>query len=209
MRLWVRGSRKVSDAGEGALSSKGDSKGYIDAETFDAVYRRFAPSVYHVAQSILGDDALAEDVTHDVFLTWLKAPERFDGARGTLGAYLLVMARSRALDELRRKRRERTLVVSGAYDAAHVEADDWERAERRLWAEGARTLLASGLNELSDAERTAVIGHYALGFSHRALSEALGRPLGTVKSQLRSGIARLRRRFAQGGWLSDEDGRGR
>ncbi|QZA33402.1 RNA polymerase sigma factor [Hydrogenibacillus sp. N12] len=178
-------------------AGRGGGKGRIDPATFEAVYRRYAPAVYHVALAILGDPALAEDVTHDVFLAWLKAPERYDAGRGSLGAYLLVMARSRSLDLLRRSRRER----AAAQPAAARAVDPWEAIERRLWAEGLRPALIAGLFELSEGERAAVIGHYGLGLSHRALATALGRPLGTVKSQLRSGLGRLRRSLGRlGPW---------
>src|SRR3954466_6541369 len=72
-----------------------------DPHTFSRVYDEHARSVYGSALRILGNPAQAQDVTQDVFLRLWRAPRRFDARRGDLGAYLRLMARSRALDVYR------------------------------------------------------------------------------------------------------------
>src|SRR3954447_1974340 len=69
-----------------------------DPQHFAHVYDEHCRTVYAVAQRVLGDHALAGDVVQDVFLRLWRRPERFDAARGDLGTYLRLMARSRAVD---------------------------------------------------------------------------------------------------------------
>ncbi|HEV2770561.1 MAG TPA: sigma factor, partial [Solirubrobacteraceae bacterium] len=73
-----------------------------DSATFASAYREHAGSVYAAALRITQDPAQAQDVAQDVFLRLWRKPTRFDARRGELGAYLRLMARSRALD-LRRE----------------------------------------------------------------------------------------------------------
>jgi RNA polymerase sigma-70 factor, ECF subfamily len=69
-----------------------------DPQTFARVYDEHGPSVYATAYRILADGARAQDVVQDVFLRLWRRPTTFDVARGELGSYLRLMARSRAVD---------------------------------------------------------------------------------------------------------------
>src|SRR4051812_50019055 len=69
-----------------------------DAATFARVYGSHGPAVYGAALRVLGNPATAQDVAQDVFLRLWRRPGAFDARRGDLGAYLRLMARSRALD---------------------------------------------------------------------------------------------------------------
>src|SRR3954454_2668455 len=69
-----------------------------DAATFARVYDEHAPGVYGAALRVLGNPVAAQDVAQDVFLRLWRRPAAFDARRGDLGAYLRLMARSRALD---------------------------------------------------------------------------------------------------------------
>ena len=69
-----------------------------DPQTFRSIYDEHGRGVYAAALRILGDPAQAQDVTQDVFLKLWRSPEKFDARRGSLGPYLKLMGRSRALD---------------------------------------------------------------------------------------------------------------
>src|SRR5215472_16168118 len=71
-----------------------------------ALYDRYSPIVYSVALRVLGDTGAAEDVLQDVFMQLWRRPTAFDSARGSLGAWLAVIARNRAIDALRKRRPE-------------------------------------------------------------------------------------------------------
>nr|MBA2599132.1 RNA polymerase subunit sigma [Actinomycetota bacterium] len=72
-----------------------------DPQQFDRAYHEHAAAMLASANRVLRDNAAAEDVVHDVFMHLWRKPESFDPARGTLGSYLTMMARSRALDRWR------------------------------------------------------------------------------------------------------------
>src|SRR3954464_11090779 len=69
-----------------------------DPATFARAYDEHRPAVYGAALRVLGNPATAQDVAQDVFLRLWRRPAAFDARRGDLGAYLRLMARSRALD---------------------------------------------------------------------------------------------------------------
>src|SRR4051794_37825990 len=69
-----------------------------DPAAFARIYDEHSGGVYGVALRVLGNPATAQDVAQDVFLRFWRDPGRFDARRGDLGAYLRLMARSRALD---------------------------------------------------------------------------------------------------------------
>src|SRR3954463_3014824 len=95
--------------------------------TFASVYARHRGGVYATALRVLGRPAEAEDVTQEVFVRFWRSPERFDPRRGEVGAYLRMMARSRALDLLRHEQadgraQDRLRAVSGRDETPAWEA---------------------------------------------------------------------------------------
>jgi RNA polymerase sigma-70 factor, ECF subfamily len=142
--------------------------------------------VYAAAHSVLGDVAKAQDVVQDVFLRLWRRPEAFDPARGELGPYLRLMARSRALDLWR----ESQVRVRAAERLEHVtlpqvEEHAWERDH-----DGAEVRAALG--ELPATQREALVLAYWGGLSADQISRHTRVPLGTAKSRIRLGLARLR-----------------
>jgi RNA polymerase sigma-70 factor, ECF subfamily len=155
-----------------------------DEDAFAALYDRYAAQVNGVAYSILRSPALAEDATHDVFLRLWQQPDAFDPARGTFAGWLLRVARNRAIDVLRRRREDAGDVTAWIADTApgpEEEAlDGMHRQEIRR-----------ALDELSPDHRQLLELAYFAGLSQTQISGRLGRPLGTVKSQIRAAMGRL------------------
>jgi RNA polymerase sigma-70 factor, ECF subfamily len=174
-----------------------------DPTTFARAYDDHARAVYGAAMRILGDPARAQDVTQDVFLRVWRNPGRFDRRRGELGSYLRLMARSRALDLWRetqaagRARDRLELVVAG--DEA-VRADDRPSviAER----DADRAVVRDALARLPDAQREAVVLAYFGELTADEIARRSGVPLGTAKSRIRLGLAKLRAEVE--GVLADE-----
>lgn len=163
-----------------------------DSDTFRRVFAEHERSVYATAFRVLGNGAQAQDVVQDVFLRLWRRPRSFDATRGELGAYLRLMARSRALDLWREaqasgRATDRMKVVVGDLDSP-VElrpGDATERAE-------ARTAVRDALRGLPDAQREALVLAYWGGLTADEIAQRVQIPLGTAKSRIRLGLARMR-----------------
>ena len=160
------------------------SRGEVGA--ISCIYDRFAGLLLTMAEKILGDRAMAEDLVHDVFLEVWRHASTFDPTRGSVRTWILVRLRSRALDRLRSAKTRRevpnddqepTLAVDEAEDPAL--APD-RRAVRRA------------LSELPPEQREVIELAYFQGLTSSEIAERMGSPLGTVKSRTAAGLAKLR-----------------
>lgn len=151
------------------------------------IYRRHGGAVFGLSQRVLGDGALAEDVTQEVFLRLWKEPERFDPTRGSLRSFLQRQAHSRSIERIRseeaRRRREDRSVLLDRDSVAELEADVLRSIE------SARVRAA--LDHLPANERDVIVAAYFGGHSYREVARSLELPEGTVKSRIRSGLTRL------------------
>lgn len=165
-----------------------------DEEALTALYDRYAATVNGLAVSILRNPALAEEATHDVFLRLWQQPEAYDPARGTFAGWLLRVTRNRCIDLLRRRREE----TSGTFDAdiASWLADPAPGPEEQALAGMRRQDVRQALATLSPDHRRLLELAYFTGLSQAQIAERLGRPLGTVKSQIRAAMARLAEELA-------------
>ena len=174
-----------------------------DPTTFARAYDDHGRAVYGAAMRILGDPARAQDVAQDVFLRVWRNPGRFDQRRGELGSYLRLMARSRALDLWRegqaagRARDRLELVVAG--DEV-VRADD--RPSVLAERDEDRAIVRDALARLPHAQREAVVLAYFGELTADEIARRSGVPLGTAKSRIRLGLAKLRAEM--GGVFADE-----
>ncbi|MGI8791751.1 MAG: sigma-70 family RNA polymerase sigma factor [Acidimicrobiales bacterium] len=138
-----------------------------------------------VAARLVGRDR-AEDVVHDVLLRYGSEPGRFDATRRSLGGYLVMATRSRAIDVLRseqsRLRRQTQAVRRGS-----VPTPDWHAVQRDLTER-----LIAVMRMLPEGEREVIALAYFAELSHRQVAERLELPEGTVKSRMRRGLARMR-----------------
>lgn len=159
---------------------------------FARVYDEHHRSVQAAAFRILGDHAKAQDVTQDVFLKLWRAPEKFDRKRGELGSYLRLMARSRALDLWREGqaagRASDRLKLVVAQEEPRVE----ERPATLAQREDERGAVRSALRTLPDAQREALVLAYWGGLTADQIARRADVPLGTAKSRIRLGLAKLR-----------------
>lgn len=168
-----------------------------DRTAFAELFDRHSPVVLGVLVKILGRRAEAEEVLQETFLqAWRQAgryrPER-SGPRG----WLLVLARSRALDRLRsrdarRQREERTVFdLPNPGRAEPVGTDRLEAGERRR-------RMSSALAELPEEQRRCIELSYFEGLSHSQIADRLAAPLGTVKSRMLLGMRKLKTSLAGG-----------
>ena len=151
------------------------------------LYDRFSGIVYSVALRVLGDTGAAEDVLQEVFMQLWRNPGLFDSSRGSLAAWLAVIARNRAIDGLRKRRPETDI----ADVVVSVEPDLASEAERGRAMQKVRSVLGS----LPAVQRSALEMSYFEGLSHSEIASKTGEPLGTVKTRIRGGLMLLRKAF--------------
>lgn len=166
-----------------------------DSEALADLYDAHAGAVYSLALRITRVPADAEDVTQDVFTQAWRQAARFDVSRGNLAAWLLMMARSRALDCLRRGRRRPTHALEPSAADAIPDASPGVDliAATNQEASAARAALAS----LPDEQRQPVELAYFEGLTHSEIAARTSVPLGTVKTRIRSAMQHLRAALAR------------
>src|SRR5580698_8974204 len=158
-----------------------------DQGSMAEIYDRYSSVVYAVALRVLGDTGAAEDVLQEVFLQLWRRPGAFDAARGSLGSWLAVITRNRAIDSLRKRRPETDIedvVLSVAPDIAG-------EADRARAAEKVRGVMGG----MTPAQRSALEMAYWEGMSHSEIAVKTGEPLGTIKTRIRAGLIALRKAF--------------
>ena len=174
--LWTELMQRIAQGDESALGE---------------LYDRTSPIVFGLILRIVGDRETAEEVTLDVFTQVWKQACQYDPQRGTPVTWLMVLARSRALDRLRwRGSRERdgeqSLEAAAEFtDPAPNPEEDSMDGER---SHVVQTALASLVQEQRQAIELAFFG----GLSHSEIAIRLALPLGTVKTHIRLGMVQLR-----------------
>jgi RNA polymerase sigma-70 factor (ECF subfamily) len=166
------------------------------------LYDRYAGLVYALALRITGSPVEAQDVVVDSFWQVWQQADCYDQRRGQVAAWILTIARSRALDRARARRRSAHLVPE-EQSAWQITARD--NPEQDAWhAERAR-LVRAALAELTLQQREAIELAFYHGLSHTEIAERLGEPLGTIKTRIRLGLLKMREKL--GGQLAPPTGR--
>ena|SRR6185312_8188829 len=156
-----------------------------DEQALAELYRRFGRMAYGLAYRILRDDALAQDAVQEAFLGVWRAAGRFSAERSKPSTWLLTLVHRRAVDLVRREERRRTEPLPET-ELAGVEGPD--EAEQLTQ----RQTIRAALRELPPEQREAIELAYYGGYTQSELAERLGQPLGTIKSRMFTGLARLR-----------------
>ncbi|MGH2806899.1 MAG: sigma-70 family RNA polymerase sigma factor [Actinomycetota bacterium] len=143
--------------------------------------------VHGMARRILNEASLAEEVAQDTFLAFWRRPGAFDPARGSLQAFLLGVARNKAIDLVRKEeslRRTREALASEQETTSKTMAAPEGIEERQA--------VKAALEQLTDVQREALVLAYFGGRTYREVATELGIPEGTAKTRLRDGLSRLR-----------------
>jgi RNA polymerase sigma-70 factor (ECF subfamily) len=162
-----------------------------DESALAELYDRFGRVAWGLSLRVLRDEALAEDAVQEAFLAAWRSASRFVPERASARTWLLTLVHRRAVDLVRRQERRRGEPLEQAPEPGGGQADD--AAFLRLERERVQQALA----QLPDREREAIELAYYGGFTQTELAERLGQPLGTIKSRMFTGLARLRELLAE------------
>jgi RNA polymerase sigma-70 factor (ECF subfamily) len=163
-----------------------------DAGAFERAYDEHARGAYRAAYRVLGNAAQAQDVVQDVFLKLWRQPWKFDARRGELGSYLRLMSRSRALDMWREGQAAGRATDRLTLGVARDEGRADERPAVAAEYAAQRSMVREALHGLPAVQREAVVLAYWGGLTADQIARRCNVPLGTAKSRIRLGLARLR-----------------
>jgi RNA polymerase sigma-70 factor (ECF subfamily) len=158
-----------------------------DEAALAALYDRFGRIAYGLALRVVRDRSLAEDAVQEAFMTVWRTADRFVAERAKASSWILTFVHRRAVDVVRREERRRAEPLESAPEpvaAAGPEEEAWLRLQRER--------VQRALRALPDQQREALELAYFGGFTQSELAERLGLPLGTIKSRMFTGLARLR-----------------
>jgi RNA polymerase sigma-70 factor (ECF subfamily) len=162
-------------------------------DALDQLYERYQTVVYHLALKILGSRENAEEVVYEVFWQVWREAERYDARRGSVGAWLATVARSRAIDALR-ARRGNPLTEEDITERS-VATDPSDNPEEQATLAQRAALVRAALEGLSTDQRAVLELSFFGGLSHMEIAERLNEPLGTVKTRIRMALLKLRERL--------------
>lgn len=172
----------LSDEALVALVARGEEKALA------TLYDRVGRIAYGLALRVLRDERLAEDAVQEGFLAAWRTAAAFRPERAKASTWILTLVHRRAVDLVRREERRRADPLPE--DAGRTDPEP--PADEAAWLRFERERVQAALRQLPDAQREAVELAYYGGFSQSELAERLGVPLGTIKSRMFAGLARLR-----------------
>jgi RNA polymerase sigma-70 factor (ECF subfamily) len=186
----------LSDEALVALVARGDETALAE------LYDRIGRVAYGLALRVLRDERLAEDAVQEGFLAVWRTAAAFRAERAKASTWILTLVHRRAVDLVRREERRRADPLDEA--TAAETASEAAGPEEAAWLRFERERIQAALASLPDAQREAIELAYYGGFSQTELAERLGVPLGTIKSRMFAGLARLRELLdepsAEGSW---------
>jgi RNA polymerase sigma-70 factor (ECF subfamily) len=173
----------LSDEALVALVARGDES------ALGELYDRIGRVAYGLAYRVLRDERLAEDAVQEGFLALWRTAAAFRAERAKASTWVLTLVHRRAVDLVRREERRRAEPLGEETAAGAIPAESTEEA---AWLRFERERVQAALGQLPDVQREAIELAYYGGFSQSELAERLGVPLGTIKSRMFAGLARLR-----------------
>ncbi|MBZ5606069.1 MAG: sigma-70 family RNA polymerase sigma factor [Acidobacteriia bacterium] len=184
---WLRSEAAVKQAAWAAYIER-CARG--DQAALGALYDETSRVIYGIALRMLGEPADAEEVTLDVYSQAWRSAGSYSDRRGSVATWLVMLARSRAIDRLRSKacraRIEEPIPKSADYASpipGPEEEIEWNRQRRRVQA---------AIDSLPAEQKQALDLAVFSGLTHTELAAALNQPLGTVKSRVRLGMMKIR-----------------
>jgi RNA polymerase sigma-70 factor (ECF subfamily) len=165
-------------------------------------YDRHSGLVYGVLMRILRSQSDAEDILQETFVRVWSRADTYDALRGSPAAWLMRIARNRAIDRVRARRAQSKITVESAVNPGEdatrpVEPVTRDTPETTLQGSVTAGAVRTALATLSPAQRELIEAAFFEGYTHTELATRFGVPLGTVKTRIRAGLAVMRDRLEQ------------
>jgi len=182
--ILVRRMKIADDSADGALLDRIVTG---DTTAFEQLYDRHSKSAFALAQRIVQEQGVAEDVVQDAFLTVWRQAATYGQARGSVRSWLLAIVHHRAIDYVRRRHEDRQQPLEDM-TLLPDSIDTWDQA--RQGVEG--SYVRAAIDSLPPDQKRSVVLAYFGGYTHDEIARQLGVPLGTVKGRLRIGLQKMR-----------------
>ena len=167
-----------------------------DEAALGALYDRWSALVHSVALRIVGDAGDAEELVEETFWQAWRQAGRYDASRGGVSAWLVVIARSRALDRVRLRGWKRASAGSDAELAAAEAVVEVGSPLQAAEQDETRRIVRAAMDALPAEQRETLEMAYFRGMSQSEIAAATGQPLGTVKTRARLALQKLREALA-------------
>lgn len=163
-----------------------------DEAAFRGLFHKYAPSAKALAQRVVRQSHLAEEIVQEAFTAVWKNPGAYDDERGSVRSWLMGMVHHRAVDLVRREEAHRRRAEAAIPQALEEEADHADEVVQQLAAPDERRIVRAALADLPDEQRRVLEMMYFDGLSQSQIAEKTGIALGTVKSRTLLGMRRMR-----------------
>jgi RNA polymerase sigma-70 factor (ECF subfamily) len=193
--MWLVWAVLAASAADGSDRAAGDRAALEriargDPDGLAALYDRYARPIFSLAFRMLQDQGEAEDIVQDVFSqAWRQAAD-YDASRGAVAAWLIMLARSRAIDRMRARRARPDHVSDQRPMAALV--DPALSPDLQLLSAEQIARVRAALDSLPALQRAAIELAFYEGLTHAEIAVRLEQPLGTIKTRIRLALIKLR-----------------
>lgn len=166
-----------------------------DQMAFTELYDRFSPPLYSLMLQMLGDAHEAEDLIQDGFIhLWEKAAS-YDVTKGRAFSWAMMILRHKAIDRLRARGRQARLAEQAANEPSLWTGEPSPQADVAADGQDRMSLARNALASLPSEQRRLIELAFLKGLTHQSIAETLHLPLGSVKTNIRRGLLRLREAF--------------
>lgn len=163
-----------------------------DEDAFKRLFGRYSPSARALAQRLVRQPNLAEEIVQETFLSIWENPDRYDSLRGSVRSWLMTTVHNRAVDAVRREEAQRRRADEAAGDIVIAVPDPADQVVEEVGLPQERAAILTALERLPAEQRQVIELMYFDGLTQSKIADRLQLPLGTVKSRTLLGMRRLR-----------------
>lgn len=163
-----------------------------DEAAFTVLYDRFSGPLFGMVRRILNDEQEAREALQEGFVYFWEKAASYDSSKSRAFSWAVMIFRNKAIDRLRASRRRLNLTEAATLEGLDYAGAEPLRADRAVDMAERAAAVRSALRGLPEEQRRCIEWAFFRGYTHHQLAEALGAPLGTIKTNIRRGLLRLR-----------------